>query len=283
MRPAADGLLFGTAGVPLSSTDASTFSAIEHIRAIGLDCLEVEFVKGVKMSRETADKIGRRAKEIGIRLSVHAPYFINLNSEDRGKRLMSQERLLNSARLAGVLGARSVVFHAGFYGRETPEKAYAEIKAELSQVLSIVRTERLGVTMRIETMGKRSQFGTFDEVLQLSKEIEGLRPCLDFCHLHSREGRVNTYLDFQRVLGKVGKKLGREALQDLHIHIAGVHYNDTGELKHLNLQESDFRYNEWLKALRDVDAAGLVICESPNLEQDALFIKRLYEARAVKH
>jgi deoxyribonuclease-4 len=275
-------LLFGTAGVPLSAPDTSTLAALDHIRELGLDGLEIEFVKGVKMGLDTARKIRQKAAALGLRLSVHAPYYINFNSEDRGIRLHSQERLLSSARVGAACGAGSVVFHAGFYGKDSPEKACAAVKSGLSAVMSIVRTERLPISVRVETMGKRSQIGTLEEVLQLCREVDGLRPCLDFSHIYAREGRVNSYVDFHRVLSKVAKKLGPSALKNSHIHIAGVHYDGKGEIKHLDLDEADFRYDEWIQALRDLGVEGLVICESPNLETDALMLKNLYRAQQVK-
>jgi deoxyribonuclease-4 len=281
MATVTKGLLFGTAGVPLSTSEDSSLAAIERIKALGLDCLEIEFVKGVKMGFDTARKVREKAAALGVRLSVHAPYFINLNSEDPGKRLSSQERLLNTARVGAACGAGSVVFHAAFYGKDSAEKTYEAVKAELKTLLSIVRTERLPVTLRIETMGKRSQFGSLDEVLMLCHDIDGLQPCLDFSHLYAREGKVNSYTDFHRVLSKVARKLGPRALRNVHIHIAGIHYGDKGEIKHLNLEEADFRYDEWLQALRDLAVEGLVICESPNLEEDALMLKKLYLAQPV--
>jgi deoxyribonuclease-4 len=282
MATAPKGLLFGTAGVPLSTSEDSSLAAIERIKALGLDCLEIEFVKGVKMGFETARKVREKAAALGVRLSVHAPYFINLNSEDPGKRLSSQERLLNTARVGAACGAGSVVFHAAFYGKDSAEKTYEAVKAELKTLLSIVRTERLPITLRIETMGRRSQFGSLDEVLMLCRDIDGLQPCLDFSHLYAREGKVNSYTDFHRVLSKVARKLGPRALRNVHIHIAGIHYGDKGEIKHLNLEDADFRYDEWLQALRDLAVEGLVICESPNLEEDALMLKKLYEAQREK-
>jgi deoxyribonuclease-4 len=282
MATAPRGLLFGTAGVPLSTSEDSSLAAVERIKALGLDCLEIEFVKGVKMGYDTARKVREKAAALGIRLSVHAPYFINLNSEDPGKRLSSQERLLNTARVGAACGAGSVVFHAAFYGKDPAEKTYEAVKAELKTLLSIVRTERLPITLRVETMGKRSQFGSLDEVLNLCREVDGLQPCLDFSHLYAREGKVNSYTDFHRVLSKVARKLGPRALRNIHIHIAGIHYGDKGEIKHLNLEEADFRYEEWLQALRDLAVEGLVICESPNLEEDALLLKKLYVAQQEK-
>ncbi len=282
MANAPKGLLFGTAGVPFSAEDDSTLAGIERIRALGLDAQEIEFVQGVKMGLDMARAVRARAEALGVRLSVHAPYHINLNSEDPGKRLASQERLIKTARVGDACGATSAVFHAAFYGKDPAETAYAAVRDGLKTLMSVLRNERLGIALRVETMGKRSQFGSLDEVLSLCREVDGLKPCLDFSHLHAREGRINSYDEFARVLAKVARKLGPRALKSVHIHIAGIHYGDKGEIKHLNLEETDFRYDEWLQALRDMEVEGTVICESPNLEGDAVMLKKLYEAQGAR-
>jgi deoxyribonuclease-4 len=275
-------LLFGTAGVPLSTPVSTTLAALDHVKKLGLDCLEIEFVKGVKMGNDTASLIGKKAAALGIRLSVHAPYYINLNSAEQGKRLAGQEHLIASARLARHLGARSVVFHAGYYGQDSPEMTYQNIKAALRNIVSILRSEQSPVTLRPETMGKKTQFGSLDEILALCREVDGLLPCFDFSHLHARERSENSYRHFHHVLRKIEKKLGERALGDMHIHIAGILYGERGEIKHLDLQKSDFNFDAWLQALRDVGAAGMVICESPNLETDALMLKNLYGSYRIK-
>jgi len=272
-------LRFGTAGVPESTPQTSTLAALKHVHDLGLDGLEVEFVRGVKIGGETAGQIRDRAKALGLRLSVHAPYYVNLNSTEPGKRLQSQDHLLRSARMAALMGAENVVFHAGYYGTTTPEKTHAEVRKELEKVLSILRAERLPVTLRIETMGKRSQYGSLDECLTLCQEVDGLAPCLDFSHIHARgEVRANAYLDFYRIFKKVEKRLGAAALKDVHIHISGVEYGLKGEIRHQNLADSDFRYDEWVGVLKDLDLAGLVICESPDREVDTVMLKRLYQS-----
>lgn len=276
MNTPADKLLFGTAGVPHSSPGPSSLAGIKHIADLGLDCMEVEFVKGVKMGSDTAKKIAESAQKLGIKLSVHAPYYINLNSPDKGKWLASQERILNSARLAALCGAENIVFHCGYYGEGPPEKAFQNIKIGLKEIVSILKSERTPVSLRAETMGKKSQFGSLEEILFLCREVDGLLPCLDFCHIHAREGKVNSYLEFYRILTKVSKKLGKESLSNLHIHISGVEYSAKGEIKHLNLKESDFKYDEWIQALKDFDVKGMVICESPFQEQDTIMLKDLY-------
>ena len=272
------GLLFGTAGVPKSTGGTSSLAGIQRIVELGLDCMEVEFVKGVKMGSETAEKIREKAEELGVGLSVHAPYYVNLNAAEEGKRLTSMERLIASARMAAKCGARSVVFHAGYYGNDDEETTFQNIKRGVQEVVSIMKAERSRVVMRPETMGKRRQFGSLEEILRLCRAVDGLQPCVDFSHIHAREGRgkANSYREFDRILRKVGRKLGRQALKEMHIHVSGAEYSNRGELKHLMLDESDFRYDEWVQALKDAGVEGVVICESPIQEHDAVMLKNLY-------
>jgi deoxyribonuclease-4 len=64
----------------------------------------------------------------------------------------------------------------------------------------------------------------------------------------------------------------------MHIHLSGIRYSQKGELGHLNLRDSDLKYTELLQALKDHDAKGLVICESPNLEEDAQLLQTTYQS-----
>jgi len=276
MTSAAKKLLFGTAGIPHSAPEDSTLSGIECISNLKLDCLEIEFVKGVKMRTDTAKKIREAARIHNIKLSAHAPYYVNLNADEEGKRLVSQERILATARIAEICGAKSVVFHCGYYGKSTPEQAYQTILKGLKEVSSILKSERTKVVLRPETMGKRSQFGSLEEILQLCREVDNILPCIDFSHLYTRNGKANSYNEFYRIFRKIEKKLGKRALKNAHIHISGAEYTEKGERKHINLKESDFRYDDWIQVLKDFAVEGTVICESPNLEKDALMLKKLY-------
>ena len=125
-------------------------------------------------------------------------------------------------------------------------------------------------------MGKISEFGTIEEVLNLSTELRRVAPCLDFAHWHARTGQFNSYQEFSSILEQLQERLGRTALDNMHIHVSGIDYGKKGETKHLNLKESDFQYAELIKALRDYEAKGIVICESPNLEEDALLLQATY-------
>ena len=110
--------------------------------------------------------------------------------------------------------------------------------------------------------------------------MEGVAPCIDFAHLHARTGKFNTHKEFSQVLYQVGEKLGKKGLDDMHIHVSGINYGDKGERNHLNLKDSDFKYSEFIQALKDHDVKGVVICESPNLEEDALLLHSIYGTSA---
>jgi deoxyribonuclease-4 len=240
--------------------------------------MEIEFVHGVRMGEASARQVAEVAAREGIKLSAHAPYFLNFNAHEPEKIRVSQDRLLQTARIASLCGAQSVVFHTAFYLGDPPGEVYSTIKKYLEEVMHQLKQENNRVCIRPEVMGKNSQFGTVEEILNLCTELEGLAPCLDFAHWHARTGVFNTYQEFASVLQQIKERLGRAALDDMHIHFSGIHYGGKGEIKHLNLQDSDLQYVELLKALKEYEVKGLVICESPNLEGDALLLQATYNS-----
>jgi deoxyribonuclease-4 len=273
------GLLFGTGGVPVSAESRSTEAGIERITELGLGCMEVEFVQGVKMRSEVAVAVGELAARKKIALTAHGPYYVNLNAVEPQKVHMSKERILQTARIAALFGARSITFHAAFYLKDSPAQTYAMVKKHLQEVVNTLRKEGNKVTISPEVTGKPSQFGTLEELLQLSSEIEGVLPCIDFSHWHARTGKANSYQEFLAVLDMVENRLGRRGLDNMHIHLSGIAYGSKGEIKHLMLRDSDLRYAELLKALKERRAKGVVVCESaPYLEQDALLLQQTYRA-----
>jgi deoxyribonuclease-4 len=271
-------LLFGTAGVPRSSKTRSTVGGLRRLQELGLECMELEFVQGVRMGEAAAHMVHEATLQHGIHLSAHAPYYINLNAHEEDKLHASQARLLQTARIGALCGIESAVFHAGFYLKDHPNTVYPRIKAVLEEMAGLLHSEGNQVVLRPELTGKFSQFGNIDELLSLSTEVEGVLPALDFSHFHARCGECNSYPEFMDLLHQVEARLGPQALKQLHIHLSGIEYTKAGERRHLNLKVSDMRYEELLRALKDQGAEGMLICESPNLEEDALLLKETYYA-----
>jgi deoxyribonuclease IV len=272
------GLLFGTGGIPHSSAKPrNSINGIKRIAELGLGCTEMEFVYGVRMSDAEAEQVATTAQKLKVKLTIHAPYYINLNAHEHDKLISSQDRLLQTAHLASLCSASDIAFHAAFYMKDDPQEVYTRVKQILTGIVAEIKRQNKFVTLRPELMGKNSQFGSLEELLSLCSEIEGLSPCIDFAHLHARTGKYNSYYEFKAVLNQVEKKLGRSALDNLHIHLSGINYNSkSGEIMHLNLKDSDLKFAELLQALKEQDVKGVLICESPNLEEDALHLQETY-------
>lgn len=271
-------LLFGTAGIPISAKGSSTEEGIGEVRNLGLDAMELEFVRNINITKQKAPDIKKAAEKNKVVLTCHAPYFINLNSYEKAKLKASIARILNSARIANLCGAWSVTFHAGFYQKSTKEETYKKIREAIRYISKTLKNENNKIWVRPETTGKESQFGNLDEILRLSQEFNNVMPCIDFAHFHARyNGKYNTYKEFCSILEEIEKKIGKKGLENMHIHFAGIAYGEKGEKHHLNLKDSDFKYKELAKALKDFKVKGVAISESPNIEEDAILMKKVYD------
>lgn len=271
-------ILFGTAGIPMAAKGTDTVSGIKAVRQLGLDAMELEFVQSVNISRENAPKIKAVAEKENVILTCHAPYYINLNAADDAKLEASKKRLIKAAEVAWLCGGKSVAFHPGYYLGIGKEKAYEKVKKELKAVVAELKNIGCGIWVRPETTGKRTQFGDLNEIMKLCNEIEQVMPCIDYAHMHARESNNNSRREFNEILAAVEKELGKEALKDMHIQFAGVNYSEKGELNHLELKDSDLKYEEMVASWKEFKIGGVVISESPNIEGDALMLKTIYES-----
>ncbi|QDA32254.1 TIM barrel protein [Thermococcus indicus] len=273
-----DRLRFGTAGIPISTPKRSTMDGIIHVRNLGLDAMELEFVRGVNIKPELAKKIKYVARKHDILLTAHAPYYINLNAAEKAKVEASKKRIIQSAERLYDAGGWSVVFHAGYYLKQDPEKVYERIKGEIKDIVKNLQDRGIEVWIRPELTGKPTQFGDLKELVKLSEEIEMVLPTIDFAHAHARHaGECNTTEEWRGMLSLMEDRLGREALDNMHIHISGINYTSKGERNHLNLQESDMNWEDLLRVLKEFRVKGVVISESPNIEGDAILMKKKYE------
>lgn len=272
------GLNFGTAGIPLSTKPRDTINGIKEVRKLNLDVLELEFVRQIYIKKEQTPEIGKQAKKDNIILTAHCPYFINLNSEDKKKYYASIGYIKNSAIIASLCGGYSVCFHAGYYQKQYPEKVYSKIKEAIKIIVKDIKKQDKNIWIRPEISGKQSQFGSLNEIVRISKEIDQVLPCIDFSHLYARTtGQNNTKEEFKKILQEIEKSLGKIALNNMHIHLSGIAYGEKGEKNHLNLKDSKLNYENLLKTLKEFKCKGVVICESPNIEKDAILLKETYK------
>lgn len=271
-----DKLYFGTAGIPLIVKKRSTENGLKMVKELELDAMELEFVRRINISPEKAVEIKKLAEKLDVKLTVHAEYYINLNAV--GEKLeKSIERLVNAAKIAYLSGAWSVCFHPGYYMGKTADETYRNIKNALKKVLEILNSENINVWIRPEITGKPSQFGSLEEIVRLSQELDNVLPVIDYAHLYARTGgKYNSYREFKDILNYIERNLGRTALDNMHIHVSGIEFGEKGEKKHLNLKESKLNYKALLRSWRKYDIKGIVISESPNIEKDAILLKKHY-------
>lgn len=271
-----DRLLFGISGLPLGQGDTkrkfSYATGIDHLADLGLDAMELPFVRSVNVSQKNAPAILEAKERRGFTLTAHGSYFINLAAADPDTRQKSRQRLEQAARAAGLVGARVIVFHPGFYQGADSASTLAAISRELELLAPIA--EDTGSLFHLETTGKPTQFGDLSEIIELCRRHAHCRPCIDFAHIHARgNGALTSQAHFAALLEQLAAGLGPEALTNLHMHVAGIEYTPKGERRHLPLRESDLPYPAMLTALRRFDVRGRLIVESPLLESDALLLR----------
>ena len=270
---------FGTVGSPIGTPKkpGGSVGAIEFSRSVGLNTLELGWVRSIRVTEATCAAIKQAGEEQNVDLSVHGSYFFNLNATDE-EWPKSRKRLMDAAHYGNLAGATDIIFHPGSYFKQPPEEVLKVAIPRLKSIMSELRKAKNPVTLRPETMGKSAMLGSLEDTLAMSKAIKNVQPCLDFAHLHARpgDGTVNSVEEWTQIIEAYQAALGKEALKKLHIHLSGIEYGPKGEKKHLALGESDLKVLFLFEVLRDYDCAGRILCESPIMEADALNMKKAW-------
>ena len=271
----AKGFRFGTVGTPNNKqkSPGGSVGGIYYLDEIGLGAMELGWVRSVRVSEKSTRSIKEAANERDIALSVHAPYYINLNADDE-EWPKSRQRLMDAARAGNASGATDIVFHPGSYFGSPPAEVLKVVLPRLEECVKELRAENNLVALRPETMGKGALLGSLEDTLEMSA-IDGVEPCLDFAHLHARpgDGSMNSTQEWLEVLDAYRAALGEDSLGRLHCHLSGIEYTEKGEQNHLVISESDFDLGDLFEALLEAGAGGRILCESPTLEEDALYIQ----------
>jgi deoxyribonuclease-4 len=275
--PKMDRLRFGTAGIPIIAQGKKTHEGIAEVRKMGLESMELEFVHSVSLNPNTAALANKSRIENDVVLTTHGSYYINLNAVEKEKLSASVSRILQAAYIARQAGSWSLTFHAAYYLKDDPKKVYDATYDALKAITTELKDNGNEIWIRPETTGKATQFGNLKEIIKLSQELDHVMPCVDFAHLHARNGGGNNSLvEFRATLEEIEKGLGKNGLENMHIHMSGINYGDKGEKNHLVLKESDFKYEELMQAFKEFKLKGVVVCESPNIEEDALLMQKVY-------
>jgi deoxyribonuclease IV len=284
---------FGPAGVPpmFRLLGATTRDVPRLLHEEGLDAFEYEAVQwGQKpqIKLENAMQLGEEARKNDVKLSMHGSYYINL----AGKKEVveaSKRRLIAGASAADWMGAYVLVFHTGFYGRFEKDFAFKTCLEAVKNVCAEMKSLGLKVKLGPETMGRKQQVGTIDEILTICQEVDGAQLVIDWGHLHARGlGSFKKIEDFRAIAEKVEEQLGTDALRSMHCHFSAIEFTSQGEKQHHTLDEKrygpDFRM--LAEVIADFQMHPTMICESPILDIDArkmqATLKEVLESKASK-
>jgi len=236
---------------------------LEEYHKLGFRECEIAFVYNVYIKENDAVRIGKKAGELGIDLSIHAPYFVNLNSNEKAKREATKKRILDCCRIGHLLGAKTVVFHPGYYSNkgkteDDKEKSFQAIKEGILDVLRVIKDNKWHIKIAPETMGKVNVFGSAEEIARLVKETHcGF--CIDFAHILARDKKV----DFHKIAELFSEK-------EWHCHFSGIVYSDAGERHHRSTKKEEWK--ELFDGLRKYawDKEITIANESPTMIDDCI-------------
>lgn len=274
---------FGPAGIPIQCEGKSTIEGIECCKNLGLGAMEIEFVRGVKMGDAAAKEAGKKAKGLDIRISSHAPYYVNLCTADRVKAEGSKRHIFLAAKATFLANGRVTVFHPGFYQKLGREEAFQTAKKRLVEIQEKMDGAKIKCVLGAETVGKKSAFGGFAENLRMAQELDFVKPVLDFAHLHARRDfEIRGGADYLKIFDILDKELPGYT-KEIQCHFSEINYSERGEINHLALgtnNEPPFR--PLMKVLTENGYGGTIICETPKLDIDALVMQGEYEKQRKK-
>ena len=272
----------GTGSIFEEEGFSKTIDVPNWLKGKGLDLYEYSFGRGVRMSEETAKIYGAEFAKYGIEISVHAPYFINLATQEEDKAANNHRYIKESLIALKNLGGQRCVFHPGSPLKMPREQAMDLLMMRLDNLLSDLYASNLAenTMLAIETMGKQAQLGDVDEIIRMVARDKMLYPCIDFGHLNARTvGSLKSYDDYRIVLEKFIAGVGFDKVNNMHVHFSKIEYSAKGEVRHLTFEDTNFGpdFEPLAKALIDLDLHPFIVCESAGTQTiDSLYMKNCY-------
>ncbi len=251
------------------------------VKDMGLDCFEYSFGRGVSLSDERASEIGLAFNNVGVEISVHAPYYINFANPDEEMIKKSNFYLLESIKKGKLMGAKRVVFHPASQGKMAREEAVSLTKKRIKDFTKLLLDAGdFGVNIYPETMGKLGQIGTVEEIAEFCLLSDIIIPAIDFGHVNAREGgSIKSQEDYYNILRFMISELGYEKMKNFHVHFSKIEYGQKGEIKHLTFEDNIYgpEFSPLVPVLKDLKLEPYVICESNGTQDvDALMMKKAF-------
>lgn len=276
---------FGPSGTPEDFTQNPAYKGTvdmpKYVEALGLDCFEYSFGKGVRIGEDTARAIGAAFAEKNIEISVHAPYFINFANPEREKIENSFGYVTASLEAARLLGAKRCVFHPGSPLKRDRAEAVADMQKNVAELAEILHRSGLDDFLVCpETMGKQNQLGSVEEVADLCRIDRIFVPCVDFGHVNAREGgSLKAVDDFKRVVDAFGRALDWDRVKNMHVHFSKIEYTDKGEKCHLTMADTVYgpEFEPLAEVMVEYGMTPYIVSESAGTQgADARLMKDIY-------
>ncbi len=277
---------FGTAGNSESFYEQGfkrTFEIFSWLNDLDIDAYEYSCGRGVRIKDETAIEIGQQAEKFGVDISIHAPYYINLATTDEEKKEKNIGYLVDSARVIKLMGGKKVVFHPGSHAKIKESVAFESIKKALTEIVGIFKSMDFGdMLLCPETMGKKNQSGSLDEIIELCNIDDMVYPTIDFGHLNTRGlGAIKSIDDYEEILDKMKDGLQPVKYKNFHSHFSKIEFTKAGEKKHLTFDDNKGYGPEFSplgKLLKERKLTPTIICESRGTQaEDAIKMKEDYQ------
>lgn len=276
---------FGPSGNDLLFYEEGNKKSVEApkwIKSKGLDLYEYSFGRGYRMSYETAENIGEEAKKQGIEISLHAPYFVNFGNPTSEAREKSIQYVIDGLIYLRKFGGNKLVVHPGSQLKQTREVAMKNAIEGIKELVQRIYAEGLDdMYVCFETMGKKQQLGTVDEIIEICKIDKILIPTVDFGHVNAvTGGSLKSKDDYEEIINKIVTNLGFEKANKMHIHFSKIEYTEKGEKMHLTLEDKIYgpEFEGLAQVLKEKGLSPTIICESKEImAQDAMKLKEIYK------
>lgn len=260
-----------------------TYQEAKWLADLGLDCFEYSFGRGVRITEKTATEMGAEFAKYNIEFSVHAPYFINLATQEEDKAANNHEYIFASLRALRHFGGKRCVFHPGSPLKAPREEAMDVLMRRLDLVMQLKHEYGFDdMWLCAETMGKKSQLGDLDEIIRMCKNYDTLLPCIDFGHLNARDcGIIKGYDDYKRIIETLADGIGDFKTKNMHVHFSKIQYGDKGEVRHLTFEDDKYGpdFEPLMRAISDYRLEPYIACESAGTQtMDALAMKNYYKS-----
>ena len=274
-----DKVIFGPAGKP-KGYKGKAYEPCGYLNERRLYAYEYQSGRGLRIGEESSKKLKADSKRNKVKVSMHCPYYINMCAKEDDKIRKSIESLFKCGQVGEWMGAYRLVFHPGYYTKQSPSLALEKAENGYKGLLKKCEEEGLeDYTFAPETTGKKSQLGNFDEIIHMCENLEHFEPTIDFAHIHARgEGILNKKEDYNSIFSKLEDHLN---IERLHCHFTTIEYTNKGEKRHHTLEEND-KYGpnieDLLQNLIDYGWKATIICETPKLDEDAIKMREIYES-----